>query len=94
MDIVKEEKELEAQPDITSPVAATRSHQKRRSDLDLLENEPVPVTTGSERRSLRSADTGSRKSELAQYFYNYEQIISLDPSKPGMTNPRLETIIG
>ncbi|KAJ5547145.1 hypothetical protein N7494_004730 [Penicillium frequentans] len=82
MDIVKEEKELEAQPDITSPVAATRSHQKRRSDLDLLENEPVPVTTGSERRSLRSADTGSRKSELAQYFYNYEQIISLDPSKP------------
>ncbi|KAJ6103368.1 hypothetical protein N7486_005795 [Penicillium sp. IBT 16267x] len=85
--IVKEEQEPEAQPVIKSPVVETRSHQKRRSDLDLLENEPVPVTTGSERRSLRSADTGSRKSELAQYFYNYEQIISLDPSKPETLAP-------
>ncbi|KAJ5630446.1 uncharacterized protein N7484_010546 [Penicillium longicatenatum] len=84
--IVKEEQESGAQPTIKSPVIETRSHQKRRSDLDLLENEPVPVTTGSERRSLRSADSGSRKSELAQYFYNYEQIISLDPSKPGRTS--------
>jgi hypothetical protein len=38
----------------------------------------------SERRSLRSTDTGSRcKSELAQYFHNYEQIISLEDPEPG-----------
>ncbi|CAG8008991.1 unnamed protein product [Penicillium olsonii] len=35
------------------------------------------------RRSLRSTDTGSRcKSELAQYFHNYEQIISLSDPEP------------
>ena len=40
--------------------------------------------TRSERRSLRSTNTGSRcKSELAQYFHNYEQIISLDVPEPG-----------
>ncbi|KAJ5936663.1 hypothetical protein N7466_003113 [Penicillium verhagenii] len=83
-DTIKEEKEQD-EPEklpVKSAVAEPRSHQKRRSDLDLLENEPAPVSTGTERRSLRSADTGSRKSELAQYFYNYEQIISLDQSKP------------
>ncbi|KAJ5765664.1 hypothetical protein N7520_005223 [Penicillium odoratum] len=78
---IKQE-ESEAQPAPTSPVVETRSQPTRRSELDLLENELVPAPTGTERRSLRSADTGSRKSELAQYFYNYEQIISLDQSKP------------
>ena len=43
----------------------------------------VPDPTG--RRSLRSHDGGSRsKSELAMYFQNYEQMISLEPQKPGM----------
>lgn len=38
----------------------------------------------TERRSLRSHDGGSRsRSELAQYFPNYEQMISLEPPKPG-----------
>ncbi|KAL2219014.1 something about silencing, SAS, complex subunit 4-domain-containing protein [Thermoascus aurantiacus ATCC 26904] len=37
----------------------------------------------TERRSLRSHDGGSRsRSELAQYFPNYEQMISLEPPKP------------
>ncbi|KAJ5520769.1 hypothetical protein N7463_001222 [Penicillium fimorum] len=45
-----------------------------------------PADTRSERRSLRSTDTGSRcKSELAQYFHNYEQIISLEDPEPGTT---------
>lgn len=43
--------------------------------------QPAPVP---ERRSLRSHDGGSRtKSELALYFPNYEQMISLEPPKPG-----------
>ncbi|KAL2360876.1 hypothetical protein RJZ56_006251 [Blastomyces dermatitidis] len=45
-----------------------------------------PSTTaavGREKRSLRSNDGGSRsKSELAMYFQNYEQILSLEPMKP------------
>ncbi|PGH16365.1 hypothetical protein AJ80_05215 [Polytolypa hystricis UAMH7299] len=41
------------------------------------------LSAGRERRSLRSNDGGSRsKSELAMYFQNYEQIISLEPVKP------------
>lgn len=49
---------------------------------------PQPTPNGNvvqtERRSLRSHDGGSRsRSELAQYFQNYEQMISLEPPKPG-----------
>ncbi|KAJ5922846.1 hypothetical protein N7516_010549 [Penicillium verrucosum] len=45
--------------------------------------EAASVDTRSGRRSLRSTDTGSRcKSELAQYFHNYEQIISLEAPEP------------
>ena len=37
-----------------------------------------------ERRKLRSKDGGSRsKSELAMFFTNYEQMLSLEPPKPG-----------
>lgn len=40
--------------------------------------------TKEKRRSLRSRDGGSRaKSELAQYFPNYDQLISLEPPKTG-----------
>ncbi|KAL4802963.1 something about silencing, SAS, complex subunit 4-domain-containing protein [Aspergillus unguis] len=47
---------------------------------------PVPVETADrgqqKRRSLRSHDGGSRaKSELAQYFPNYDQLLSLEPQK-------------
>lgn len=43
------------------------------------------VEDTTERRSLRSHDGGSRsKSELAMYFHNYEQMLSLEPKKPGM----------
>ncbi|KAJ6015385.1 hypothetical protein N7540_009976 [Penicillium herquei] len=88
-DVVKDEKSGEEgrkaeQPTVKSPAAATRSQQKRKSEIAETEQPvSVPAPTGTERRSLRSADTGSRcKSELAQYFYNYEQIISLQNPKP------------
>lgn len=62
---------------------ATQSQESHK--IDAVESEqPDPAQTADGRRSLRSADTGSRcKSELAQYFYNYEQIISLEAPKPG-----------
>lgn len=44
----------------------------------------APTAATRERRSLRSNDGGSRsRSELALYFQNYEQILSLEPVKPG-----------
>ncbi|KAG0154664.1 hypothetical protein PDIDSM_232 [Penicillium digitatum] len=47
------------------------------------DEQPASADTRPGRRSLRSTDTGSRsKSELAQYFHNYEQIISLDVPEP------------
>ncbi|CAI7589746.1 unnamed protein product [Penicillium glandicola] len=56
----------------------------RDSKSEVLDGEqPASVDTRSGRRSLRSTDTGSRcKSELAQYFHNYEQIISLEVPEP------------
>ncbi|OJD23531.1 hypothetical protein ACJ73_05109 [Blastomyces percursus] len=43
----------------------------------------MSAAVGREKRSLRSNDGGSRsKSELAMYFQNYEQILSLEPMKP------------
>ncbi|CEJ57805.1 hypothetical protein PMG11_06484 [Penicillium brasilianum] len=65
-------------PDVR-PADATRSQQQQQVETE----HDASAPTGNERRSLRSADTGSRcKSELAQYFHNYEQIISLDDPKP------------
>ena len=66
---------------------ATRAHRTLRADHTTLDaSTPVLERPGSERRSLRSADTGARcKSELAQYFHNYEQIISLEDPKPGQS---------
>ncbi|KAL9098615.1 MAG: hypothetical protein Q9163_005759 [Psora crenata] len=43
-----------------------------------------PIAHQLDRRSLRSHDGGSRsKSELAPYFSNYEELISIGPKEPG-----------
>ena len=46
------------------------------------------LRTHDEKRSLRSHDGGSRsyRSELASYFNNFDQMISLEPPKPGKSN--------
>ncbi|KGO71494.1 hypothetical protein PITC_051220 [Penicillium italicum] len=55
----------------------------RDTKSEALDEQSASVDTRSGRRSLRSTDTGSRcKSELAQYFHNYEQIISLEVPEP------------
>lgn len=79
--IQKEIRELGTQVDKGRLVEATRLEQKPKSETT---SEPPASDRADGRRSLRSADTGSRsKSELAQYFFNYEQIISLEKTKPG-----------
>jgi Something about silencing, SAS, complex subunit 4 len=79
---------------VLSPVAVVRksapaSLSKRNKTViiadDATTNTTKTKTDGQkrpEKRSLRSHDGGSRsKSELAAYFPNYEQIISLEPVK-------------
>ncbi|KAJ5475293.1 hypothetical protein N7539_008359 [Penicillium diatomitis] len=66
----------------TRPANAPRPQEQKPSEPHAPDQDSSAAAT-SERRSLRSADTGSRcKSELAQYFHNYEQIISLDEPEP------------
>lgn len=65
------------------PAESPTSPQEHKTGVSDGE-QPASVETRTGRRSLRSADTGSRcKSELAQYFHNYEQIISLEEPTPG-----------
>lgn len=56
------------------------------SDDSIPQSLTVPAATAPEkRRSLRSHDGSSRaKSELALYFPNYDQVISLEPPKTGV----------
>lgn len=71
-----------------SPVTRPRRNDRLRADgASATDRKDDAEQTGEKstgRRSLRSTDTGSRcKSELAQYFHNYEQIISLEDPEPG-----------
>jgi len=76
----------------TRNTADAGTQSKNQSETRLEQEQDVSARTGTERRSLRSTDTGSRsKSELAQYFYNYEQIISLDAPKPGKSRTHFDT---
>ncbi|KAJ5367069.1 hypothetical protein N7541_001010 [Penicillium brevicompactum] len=70
-----------------SPVTRPRRNDRLRADgASATDRKNDAEQTGEKstgRRSLRSTDTGSRcKSELAQYFHNYEQIISLEDPEP------------
>ncbi len=45
------------------------------------------VSSQNDKRSLRSHDGGSRsKSELALYFPNYDELVSIEPKEPGRTS--------
>ncbi|KAF4206538.1 hypothetical protein CNMCM8927_004734 [Aspergillus lentulus] len=62
-------------PNSANPQTETQSQPKEEPD------HPSPAAP-EQRRSLRSKDSNSRlRSELASYFWNYEQILSLDPPK-------------
>lgn len=55
--------------------------------------EPTPAVR--ERRSLRSHDSGPKfRSELAAYFPNYDQLLSLEPQKTGMLRTNCVLLIG
>lgn len=48
---------------------------------------PTNVSSQNDKRSLRSHDGCSRsKSELALYFPNYDELVSIEPKEPGRTS--------
>ncbi|PKX91020.1 acetyltransferase SAS4-like domain-containing protein [Aspergillus novofumigatus IBT 16806] len=76
--------------DAQKPSEQTSSRRKPNSANSQTETQSQPKeeparhspAAPEERRSLRSKDSNSRlRSELASYFWNYEQILSLDPPK-------------
>lgn len=75
--------------------ATTRRNDRRPVKSDVCRQaQPSSARMGSERRSLRSTDSGFRcKSELAQYFNNYEQLIGLEDPKPGKSGRLSEGVL-
>ncbi|KAI9805424.1 MAG: hypothetical protein M1825_000675 [Sarcosagium campestre] len=64
-------------------------HQKTQSlaNSDLPSVEDEASTSAERKRKLRSQDGGSRsKSDLAYYFPNYEEMVSLEPLEPEFLN--------
>ncbi|KAG8527128.1 uncharacterized protein KY384_008557 [Bacidia gigantensis] len=52
------------------------------------QNLPPPAADQVDKRSLRSHDGGSRtKSELAPYFNDYDELISIEPKDPDLLTP-------
>ncbi|KAF7180887.1 hypothetical protein CNMCM7691_000016 [Aspergillus felis] len=79
-----------SEADAQKPPAQTSSRRKPNLANPQTEAQSQPnqepahpsPTAPEQRRSLRSKDSNSRlRSELASYFWNYEQILSLDPPK-------------
>lgn len=57
-------------------------HLSRDNDQRVANN-PAPLKA-ADKRSLRSHDGGSRsRSELALYFPNYDELVSIEPKEPG-----------
>lgn len=66
----------------TSIAGGTTLNGERKIPIQTSNGE---VSGQNDKRALRSHDGGSRsKSELAMYFNNYEQMISLEPQPTGM----------
>ena len=65
----------------------TATHNERAcDDKPTLTVDTNTSSSHKDKRSLRSHDGGSRsKSELALYFPNYDELVSIEPKKPGET---------
>lgn len=73
---------------------ATTTKPKNEAGVDAQSKPTNSSTQAPEKRSLRSHDGGSRsRSELALYFPNYEQIISLEPVKTEFLAPETNVTI-
>lgn len=77
-------------PDPPLRIDATPITQQKAQSSDTNATLTVKSTNASnhnDKRSLRSHDGGSRsKSELALYFPNYDELVSIEPKEPGRTS--------
>jgi hypothetical protein len=77
---------------VDSPTPKPQYDQFRRVEEKAraaIQNHAADETNNDERRKLRSEHGGSRsKTELAQYFPNFEEMLSLEPSDPSVYTPR------
>ena len=83
-------------PSNAAPTPTTDERSTRKTlpnNTKVLQKKPATfeeqpyIPQQDERRKLRSKDGGSRsKSELALFFNNYEQMLSLEPTKPGQSD--------
>ena len=72
------------EPDPIDTIPAEEVHRTEYEEQLEAEQKAKHAALEKEKRTLRSHDGGSRsKSELAQYFQSYDQMISLDPTAPG-----------
>ena len=71
-------------PDPTPNTATTHNDSPPIRHNNSLTIKTSNTLNQAEKRSLRSHDGGSRsKSELALYFPNYDELVSIEPKEPG-----------
>lgn len=76
-------------PDPPQRINGTITTQNAKSfdDNAALTVNPTNISSQNDKRSLRSHDGCSRsKSELALYFPNYDELVSIEPKEPGRTS--------
>ena len=76
-------------PDPPQRINGTTTTQNPQSfnNNNSLTVDSTDVSSQNDKRSLRSHDGGSRsKSELALYFPNYDELVSIEPKEPGRTS--------
>ena len=84
--VISRNKKLEITRQDVSNVETSAIDSKSTPDGTANEVGVATVARKVDKRSLRSHDGGSRsKSELALYFHNYDEIVSIEPKVPGMT---------
>lgn len=72
--------------DASTPCTRRQNHSSQNAAQKLHQQQPQQQcqSQSTDKRTLRSQDGGSRsKSELSLYFTNYEQMLTLEPAKPG-----------
>ena len=73
-------------PQHINGIISTQNAQSFDNNAFLTAN-PTNVSSQNDKRSLRSHDGCSRsKSELALYFPNYDELVSIEPKEPGRTS--------
>ena len=71
---------------INGTIATTKNAQILNNNASHTDS-PTNVSSQNDKRSLRSHDGCSRsKSELALYFPNYDDLVSIEPKEPGRTS--------